>query len=125
MQSIFKCVQPTLPRAANAIFSESAEGNLFYKRIEYDIGRESRNESGHVVLQPGDSGAPFWTTQKLGNEQRAALVGLNTGGVLSGINPVAGEYVDDPNKQCRQYALKITSDMRDWLDNTERPFRHV
>ena len=123
MQSFIKCIQSTLPRAENAIFAESSEGNLFYRRIEYDFERELNNESGHIVTRPGDSGSPLWTTQEVGNEKRAALVAVVLGGTRSNNDHVFGEYLKDPKEQCRNYAIKITRDMRDWLDNIEKPFR--
>ena len=133
MRDFIKCVQPTLPRAANAVFGESLEGNLIYIRVEYDLSRELSHESGHNVLQLGDSGSPFWTevfsqgvNQSWGNPGRgkrtkiAALVALNIGGQQTGNDHVLGQYLDNPEKKCRQWVIKITSDIRDWLVNIEQ-----
>jgi len=105
-------------------FSETPERNLEYQKTEYDISRESLRESGHVINSDGDSGSPFWTIQYLDNEGKAVLVAL-TQGKYAKIHGVHGEYLNDPNQQCRNLAIKITKEMIDWLEMTERPIREL
>ena len=125
MRNFMKCVKSTIPRAANAIFSETSEGNLAYQTTEYDITRELRSESGHVIIQKGDSGSAFWTTQILDSKEKVVLVALVQGQIRTRTIPfgsfdtIWGEYLNNTNLQCRQLAVKITTEMIQWLDTTE------
>ena len=116
MRDLMKCVKSTIPRAANAIFSKTPEGNLDYQTTEYDVSRELLGESGHITAQKGDSGSAFWTTLNLNKEKKNVLVALCQGALQT---DAYGEYHNIPNFQCRQLAIKITKEMINWIERLE------
>ena len=121
MQTLVKCVTPVIPRATNAIFQEEATGELIYKNNEDDVSRPE-GENGHVSSSSGDSGGPYWMRN---DDAIAILVALHIGNTVKYPHEEENWYGNDPNRNCRSRAIKLTKDMRDWLYTKDYPYQLI
>ena len=121
-----KCIKSEAPQATTAIFFEDTKGNLKIKNHKKDEERPSE-ESGYISSHAGDSGCPYWTTDRIkekldkGKEEdaegvdleRATLVAIHTSGY--GIGSYSrGSYLNNRGYECRAKAVKMTDDILRW-----------
>ena len=119
-RSPYKCIQPMLPRAENAVFDTMEDGKLNFTGWEKDEALPP-TASGYVTGYNGDSGGPFWTksifkTKKLFKEpqkedqERQTIVAVFSSSPNS--SPAYSSLVE---KQCRMIATKISSNIIRWI----------
>ena len=111
-----------MPRAKNAIFSETDNtGYLVYLNMEQDPKRPAY-EQGHLVTGHGDSGMPFWVELDYSpTQKRSIMVAVaHSGAQYSG--KTVSSYTNDPREQCRDVATKITKDAIMWFRKKEKEF---
>ena len=119
----YKCIEPTFPRAINAIFLKDGKGDFELKAMLKDD--EYKSPGGYNLGGFGDSGSPLWnTTYPAGanrpdsGEQRHAVIAVYTLG--AGLASVSITGIQD---KCADMATKVTSDIIAWIKkaNEETP----
>ena len=119
LQQIHKCVKAVLPRAVTGVFSKNLAGML---ELEGNVQDDERpfKESGHVRPTFGDSGSCYWIpvelhlrTLSFPAEYRATMIAIDSARIgEKGEFPL---YSDDIKDACNQFAIKLTSDIIEWI----------
>ena len=108
MKATFKCIGSIIPRAKNAFFKMTNNGdNLVYDDGRDDVPRPE-GEYGYIGFAGGDSGCPYFYEE---NDQ-SHLIAIHS----LGFEP-QGFQTNDPTLICPGVATKITNDIMDWTDN--------
>ena len=119
-------MKPVIPRANNAVFRTVAGSNnlLPSPRFTMRDGDRPRYEHGHVSAGAGDSGGPYWKTNRNGIPE---LVAIHHGGSRPPGEPLgyyAADWEDRTNHggyhyQCSSVATKITPEILQWVMNKD------
>ena len=118
-QNYYKCIKAKIPKAQFAVFLDKSKNDEI---VDLDFSFHSqdshpKNVAGYIQTMIGDSGGPYWTYDRLiENEKRSILVAIHNGKFyhsMDGRNRLS--ITTDEKSQCRMSATKITDDILQWI----------